>query len=124
VCGPGRAPGDGLGIRPGPVGTESRVASPWIPDASLGVAGVLRTEFVWAALDCPGGFAAVARRRSRPVLLGRISAELRTDVPTGRPLVVQGWRICQEGRKHIVGTAIHRIDGACLAVANAIWFEV
>lgn len=124
VCGPARMGTDSLGIRPGPIRGGRAVAAPWIPDPILGEDDLLPRELVWAALDCPGGFAAILGQRPRPVVLGRISAQLRADVPVGRPLIVQGWRVAVEGRKHVVGTAIHTLDGDCLAVARAVWFEV
>ncbi|WP_308209830.1 hypothetical protein [Actinomadura madurae] len=49
VCGPDRAPGDGLRLEPGPVG-EGTVAAPWVPERTP------ERELVWAALDCPGGW--------------------------------------------------------------------
>jgi hypothetical protein len=53
VCGPERARRDGLRVFPGPL-RDGMYAAPWTPDASLaGGDGRVRTEFVWAALDCP-----------------------------------------------------------------------
>ena len=58
-CGHERAEGDGLRIFSGPVTGSEVLAAPWIPDASLaGQTGKVRNEFLWAALDCPGGWAA------------------------------------------------------------------
>jgi hypothetical protein len=59
-CGHERTEGDGLRIFSGPVIGSEVMAAPWLPDASLaGKTGRVRTEFLWAALDCPAGWAAI-----------------------------------------------------------------
>ena len=60
VCGPERDHGDGLRIFAGPVeqgtGPEGMVAAAWIPDETLrDSSGFVAPEYIWAALDCPGG---------------------------------------------------------------------
>jgi hypothetical protein len=63
VCGPSRAPGDGLRVFPGALAGRGLWAAPWTPDPSVaGADGAVRPEMVWAALDCPGGIAARGRR--------------------------------------------------------------
>jgi hypothetical protein len=58
VCGPQRAPEDGLRIFAGPVRGRHLVAAPWIPPPSLAQPdGSMPAEMVWAALDCPGAMA-------------------------------------------------------------------
>src|SRR4029079_11776087 len=63
VCGPARAQGDGLRILPGPLARQSRnrsavLAATWIPDLMLTAEdGFVAPEFLWAALDCPTGYA-------------------------------------------------------------------
>src|ERR1700682_4027144 len=63
VCGHRRLAADGLRVFAGPLdGVRADVAGPragaWRPDAAfLDEAGQLRPEFVWSALDCPGGWA-------------------------------------------------------------------
>ncbi|HVH51472.1 MAG TPA: hypothetical protein VM690_04955, partial [Gaiellaceae bacterium] len=49
ACGPERDEGDGLRLRPAPVG-DGRVVAPWKPFAA-------DRELVWAVLDCPGAYA-------------------------------------------------------------------
>lgn len=125
VCGPARDPGDGLRLQPGPVRGRKVFATPWIPEPGTGdAAGNVRPEFLWGALDCPGGFAALNGRRPRPLVLGRITACTLSVPRTGDPLIVQAWHAVSEGRRHIVGTALHGLDGTCLAVARATWFDV
>ena len=123
VCGPQRARGDGLRIFPGAWGNGGSVAAPWMPDESLcGADGKVCSEFMWAALDCPGYFAAV--NDGRHLLLGEIAARIDRRVHAAESCVVIGWRIEREGRKHIVGTALYDDDGEPCARALATWIEV
>lgn len=125
VCGPGRRPGDGLRLFAGPLaaGDRSRVAGVLEVPRDLAAGGRLAPELVWAALDCPGAYT-FDPGPGQAMLLGELTAELRDTVPTDRPLVVQGWHLAQEGRKHRVGTAVHGPDGTCLATARATWIIV
>ena len=123
VCGPQRARGDGLRLFPGTWGSDGMVAAPWMPDASLcGADGKVCSEFIWAALDCPGYFAAV--NDGRQLLLGEIAARIDRRVHAAESCVVVGWRLEREGRKHIVGTALYDDDGEPCARALATWIEV
>lgn len=123
VCGSHRT--DGLRILPGRVDGTELVAAPWVPGAEFaGPDGAVRSEIVWASLDCPGGWAAMWDRQPRPVVLGRIAARLDRAVHPNERYVLVGWRITDEGRKHTVGTALCDTDGALYAVARATWIEV
>lgn len=125
VCGPDRENGDGMRIFPGSRGEPGRsgVASTWQPDPSLAdKTGTLRSEFVWAALDCPGYFAVQAK--SGPAVLGRLGVALHS-VPLARErMIITGWPIESTGRKHIVGTALHSEGGRLLASAKATWISI
>lgn len=124
VCGPARAAGDGLRIFAGEVAGDGLVASPWKPGAELaGDDGRVRTEFAWAALDCPGAWAWL-HELDRPLVLGRFAAVIDAPIIAGRPHIVGGWQIGHEGRKHYSGTAIWRADGTVCARARATWIEV
>lgn len=124
VCGTGRDEGDGMRIFAGPAGDI--VAAPWQPDASLeGEAGYVAEEFIWAALDCPGFFAAFNGRQSERALLGRMTADIRGKVEVDKNYVILGWPEEAEGRKHIVGTAIYEEGGnKPVAVARGVWITV
>ena len=75
-------------------------ASSWVPDSAL-----LRPEFVWAALDCPGGFAAGYPETT--LLLGRLPPARIDRLPeAGERCVAMGWQLGVEGRKHLAGTAL------------------
>ena len=114
VCGTDRPPPDGLGLRPGPVG-EHVVAAVWTPESA-------ERFLVWAALDCPGGWADDVP--GRPMVLGRMALEHRRPVVVGEPHVVLGWVERRDGRKTFSGTALYDADGEVLAVAQQTWIAV
>ncbi len=111
-------------IFPGPMHDKAhRVAATWTPDETVADEdGLVRPEFLWAALDCPGYFA--AEDRAGLALLGRMSAVIHRRVHAGEPLVVTGWPIDSEGRKHRVGSALHDADGKLVAAAKATWITL
>jgi hypothetical protein len=125
VCGPERGVGDGLRIFPGGVDDAGsrQVAAGWIPDASLGDdSGQVRSEFVWAALDCPGYFG--LEDRAGLALLGRLGATIYRPLEVGEPVIVTGWAIESSGRKHLAGSALHDRSGALLAAGTATWITL
>jgi hypothetical protein len=112
TCGPAR--GDGLGIFAGPVeGREGVVAAPWTPEE-------VRPEIIWAALDCPSGWAIDDFQREG-VMLGRMAAGMHALPASGQPHVVVGWKIGEEGRKRFAGSALFTPAGDLLAVARSTW---
>jgi len=122
VCGPERARGDGLRIFPGALDGRDLVAAPWLADESLAASdGKVRPEYMWAALDCPGWFAAMTN--ARIALLGEFTGHIDRRVHAGEDCVVVGWRMSTSGRKHEAGTALYDEDGELCAYARAIWIE-
>ena len=113
TCGPDRA--DGLAIFPGPVEGRDLVAAPWLPAADE-----IPPEEVWAALDCPSGWAIDTFNREG-VLLGRIAARIESDVEGGVPYVVVGWGRGADGRKREAGSAIFSAEGEPVAYARSTW---
>ncbi|HYN28764.1 MAG TPA: hypothetical protein VES95_02670 [Dermatophilaceae bacterium] len=115
-CGTAREPGDGLALRPGPLADGTgRYAAPWVPlDVDLPV--------VWAALDCPGGWAAGIA--GRPMVLGTMTALVAALPRVGEEHVLLAWQRSQEGRKHLSGSALLTADGQVLARAQATWLAV
>lgn len=116
VCGPLRAEGDGLRIFPGPVEGAPRptTAAVWRPTESS-------VELVWAALDCPGGWALGIDET--PMVLGTMTARV-LELPTvGDELVVLGWERGIEGRKHHCGTVLYA-GSRLLGHAEATWIAV
>jgi hypothetical protein len=113
TCGPDRA--DGLAIFPGPVEGRELVAAPWVPPA-----GELPPELLWAALDCPSGWAIDTFNREG-VMLGRIAARMLGAVEGGVPYVAVGWGRGEDGRKREAGSAIFSAEGETVAYARSTW---
>jgi hypothetical protein len=129
-CGHERKEGDGLRIFSGPVKGNEVMAAPWLPDASLvGETGRVRTEFLWAALDCPAGWAVVNLQKelypdTPYILLGRFVAEIREGLEPGQNCVTIGWPIGNDGRKLFSGSAIFSESGDLFAAGKATWIAV
>jgi hypothetical protein len=115
VCGPDRAVGDGLRIFPGPVG-DGRTAAPWTVPADVSF------ETVWAALDCPGGWAVLGQ--GRVYVLGRIAAAVDALPAPGATCVVVGAGVASQGRKADVRSTVYGPDGRPLATARATWIAI
>jgi hypothetical protein len=128
VCGPDRAPRDGLRIFPGPLAGRPLWAAPWTPDPSVtGAGGRVRPEVVWAALDCPSGIAAVeavSLARDTTILLGRMTASLAALPLAGDQCRVIAWPGRRDGRKLTAGSALLGPGGEVLAAARAVWLTV
>ncbi|WP_039797846.1 PaaI family thioesterase [Nocardia araoensis] len=124
-CGAACAPGRGLRLSPWAVPTHDMVVSAWTPHPALaGPDGFLSTENVWAALDCPGGWAAMALRDLRPgAVTAALTATRFEPVRAGESYLSYGWPISSDGRKHTVGVALSRPDGTLCALAEALWIE-
>lgn len=113
VCGPQHP--TGLRIFPGRL-PDGRTAAPFrVPDE-------VTTATVWAALDCPGGWAVIAP--GRPYVLGRIAVVVRALPAAGDECVVTGVADRTEGRKARVHSALYAADGTLLAHARATWIAV
>jgi hypothetical protein len=122
TCGPDRD--DGLRLSPGRL-PDGRTACTWTPDPSLAAGDEpkhVRPEFVWAALDCPGGW--TADIVGRPMVLGRITAEVYAPAEAGERHVVMGRRLGEDGRKTFTSTTLYDSDGRAVARAEQVWFAV
>ena len=127
VCGHQREPGDGLRLFAGPLDGGAgdapgpRVAA-WRPAAGfLDEAGWLRPEFVWSALDCPGGWAI-----REPANTGTLQVEILGPVDGRQELIVMGWPMAAAtaplgSRRRYAGTAMFDARGRLLARGAAIW---
>ncbi|HVL58044.1 MAG TPA: hypothetical protein VM491_16225 [Burkholderiaceae bacterium] len=125
VCGPERAAGDGLRIFPGALSQRPLVASPWVPDPTLADEdGRVRSEFLWSALDCSGGFAVLPVPEGKAIVLGELSARISGTVAPGERCTVAGWLLGVDGRKRRAGSAVYSSTGHAVAVAQAVWIEV
>ncbi|WP_344953039.1 hotdog fold domain-containing protein [Sphaerisporangium flaviroseum] len=119
VCGL-RDPGDGLRIFPGPVEGTDLIAAGWrVPMTLTDEEGVIPNALIWAALDCPSGWAHAAS--GGPGLLGRITAQVfRRVYPNGTYSVVAR-ASGREGRKLFGESAVYEVDGTLVAAAKATW---
>lgn len=113
VCGPEHP--DGLRIFPGQLPGD-RTAAPWTVPAGVTV------PTVWAALDCPGGWAIIGP--GRPYVLGRMAVQVAALPVPDQECVVVGALAAAEGRKALVHSALYGPDGAELARARATWIAV
>jgi hypothetical protein len=135
VCGPARMDGDGLRIIPAAVPScpdhkMGTLVAPWAPYANLASEdGTIAGEFIWAALDCPTGFAAVGARHlgmtgDETILLGRMSARIERRPRPGDRCIIVAWPTGRDGRKLLANSALLNSEGDILAVARAIWLVV
>lgn len=128
VCSPRRAPGEGLRLFCGPLldPGEVIVAGVWEPGSELlDAGGRIAPEQVWAALDCPGGYAIAAVAPDSGVqLLGTCAASLKQPLRAGESYIVSSWQLAPpEGRKRFMGVAIHGVTGELMACARQIWID-
>ncbi len=121
VCGPAREWGDGLAIFPGPIPGRRLVAAPWAPDPTLfDKHGSVRPEFVWAALDCPSGFALLEAFGRRKVTLSQMTASVLRPLDVGTRWIVIGWPFAAEGRSLLGASAIFSESGELHALASTV----
>ncbi|HEX6307721.1 MAG TPA: hypothetical protein VFZ69_05995 [Longimicrobiales bacterium] len=125
VCGTERHAGDGLCIFPGRVPDRPVVAAPWMPDRSVcDASGSVRTEVVWAALDCPSWFGILEfEAGTTRGLLGQLAVRVVRRPAAHERCVAVGWSSGRSGRKLYGGAALFTSDGALLGSSAAIWIE-
>lgn len=135
VCGPARVDGDGLRIIPRPLPPRpgdraGTVVARWVPRPDLvGDDHAVAGEFIWAALDCPTGFAAVGAQHlgltgAETILLGRMSARIERRPHPGDRCIIVAWPTGRDGRKLFASSALLDAEGELLAVAQATWLLV
>ena len=124
VCSPHRA--DGLGVHFGPLPADpAMTAALLVADAGMphDEHGVIAPEIAWAALDCPS-YTPPLWAHTEPSLLARMTAELIEPIEIGQPVVVVGWSVGQDGRKHTSATALLADDGRLLGRARVLWIRL
>jgi hypothetical protein len=125
VCGPNRAPSEGLRIFPGRSpdakhGPPGAVTGPWHPNPSHGDdVGRVSRRLVWAALDCPGYFAVT--RPGQFALLASMTARVNAVPEVGEACVVLAWPLKVEGRKLRAATAVFGRGGRLLGCSRQLW---
>jgi hypothetical protein len=126
-CGFDRDPDEALRIIPGPLteGDPTVLATTWTPLPEFaGPDGAVRALFMWAALDCPTGWAA-APLGEKPHVLARLTAQpLAHPATPGEPHVVLAWLIGREGRKSRAGAAIYDGAGELCGLAEGLWIRL
>jgi hypothetical protein len=126
ACGPARAPGDGLRLRPGPLDPAVPgvgVAAAWSPgEADVGVDGTVPVPIVWAALDCPGGWSVDIV--GRPMVLGTMTARVLARPGYEERCVVTGRAVQVSDRKALTATSLYGQSGDLLATAAHVWVAV
>lgn len=122
VCGPKRGVHDGLRIFPASANGNVFVAA-WTPDIEFGDGDqLLRPEFLWAALDCPTGFAS-GFPTAGTLVTGRLAVQQLKPIHTGSGCVLMSWPLGVEGRKHFSAACLYQNNGLC-AVAKATWVRI
>jgi hypothetical protein len=91
--------------------------------------GFVAPEFLWAALDCPTGYAtALDPARAAPIPRPSCSARWRCESTLCRAwasaCVITAWETGREGRKRLAEAAAFGESGQLLAVARATWITV
>lgn len=113
VCGPQRT--DGLRIFPGRLDAARTAAAFVVPED-------ISPVVMWAALDCPGGWAVPLE--DRPYVLGRMAARVDSLPEPGDECIAIGQILSEDGRKAHVRSALYTPAGALLARARATWIAL
>jgi len=123
TCGTQRGDGDGLRIFSGPYESGSTAAT-WTPhDAFDDGTGHVSPPIAWAALDCPGGWA--ANVGDEPAVLGSMTALVTRTPGIGEPCLVRGALMASSGRKRHTATALYTRDGGeLLGRAEHVWIQI
>jgi hypothetical protein len=126
VCGPSRAEGDGLRMFPGALPGGERYATLFRPEPSLADAtGRVRSEVVWAALDCPTSAPIADWDNQRPPsVLARLAVRIDAPLHAGREYLSLSWPLGEDGRKRSAAAALYDEDGTPVAVSRALWIEL
>ena len=124
TCGPERREGDGLRVFAGQIegAPPGHVACLWSPHMDFAdPEGLVPAEVIWAALDCPGFFAWVAKAGRHGALLGAMTGEVLRRPRAGEDHVVMAWPLERQGRKETSSVALFALDGELLARGHQVW---
>jgi hypothetical protein len=130
VCGASRPTSDGLRVFVGRDEDRDLFAGAWTVPARLfePPGRALPPRYIWAVLDCPGGWALQAAS-GKAYVLGEFTVDVSLVPRPRETCVVSAWEIGrntaeQPGRKRRCGSALHGADGRLMARAEATWIEV
>lgn len=119
-CGPANP--EGLQLRPGLLG-DGRTACTWHPAKDLVAAdGLVDPVYLWAALDCPGGWS--IDLEGRPSVLGQMTAAIDGRPSPGELCLIMGRHLAEDGRKTYTATTLYNAGGLVLARARHTWITV
>jgi hypothetical protein len=123
TCSTLRDDGDGLRVFAARQGDEpGHIAGVWTPNARFAdQEGLVLTEIVWAALDCPGSFAWLDKLGHTGGLLGTMTLEIHERPRVGVPHIITAWPLEHAGRKYQSGVALFNESGRLLARGHQIW---
>ncbi|MGW0395517.1 hotdog fold domain-containing protein [Streptomyces sp. NPDC003042] len=124
-CGLDRTPATGLRLHCGVVPGRDLVATAWQPGPELGDEyGMVPSELVWGALDCPGNAAGrLLGHGPAGAVTAALTGRLLRPVPVTGGLVSYAWLLGAQGRKYTVGTALATADGELCAIGEALWVQ-
>ena len=118
-CGTARSDPAALRIFPGPVFGRDLLAAVWYPGKPV------TTEDAWAALDCPGGWAAMhLGKTDKPAVLGRMAARVSLPAEPEHAYIVVGWLGEVSGRKLTTGTALYSREGTLHGFSRQTWITL
>ncbi|MDV6235567.1 hypothetical protein CH379_008010 [Leptospira ellisii] len=126
VCGPERKERDGMRIFSGKIpdqpGFKHLHAANWEPWKELGDdSGLIRKEVIWAALDCPGGFA-VSVEDPQMIVLAKLSGRILVPIRAEESYRILSWEINRNRRVRTAGTAIFKgKEDVCVAYSEGGW---
>ncbi|GGX31518.1 hypothetical protein [Streptomyces chartreusis] len=115
----------GLRVHGTPVPDLGLVASAWTPSHTFAdTDGLLPTQLVWGALDCPGHWAGrfLGTLRAGAVTASLTGTVLR-PVVAGEPHISYAWLVSESGRKHTMGVALATAEGELCGVSEALWID-
>jgi hypothetical protein len=79
-------------------------------------------EFLWAALDCPTGFAS-GFPEVGTLVTGRLAVQQLKPVKVGEECLLLSWPLGIEGRKHFSAACLYQSQQLC-AIARATWIRL
>ena len=128
VCGPERAEHDGLRVFPGPATPQDEYANlfaaSWVPAREFADEhGIVRSEFIWAAMDCPTGFAAGFPYEGK-LVTGRLGVKLLAAIHAEEQCVLMSWSLGSDGRKCHAAAVLYNAARQPCAIAKATWIKL
>ncbi len=122
TCGTQREEGDGLRLFTGPIASGLVAGTFHAHPALAAPDGTVGLPVAWAALDCPGGWAADLTQHV--MVLGRMTAHVPEPLLAGHAYTAVGSLTARDGRKFLTETALFDADGRLAARAEQTWLQV